>query len=116
MKRPGSSDLTFTEQLATLDRHGKKAMRAPREFKCASPVEGREHASRLEADAETIPAPMDLDEFLTVADVARILRFTDRHVRALIDEGEIVRHQFGSAVRISRTDFQAYSARCRRSK
>ena len=43
-----------------------------------------------------------------MAEVAQILRFTDRHVRKLIEEGEIEAHHFGKAVRISRANLDKY--------
>jgi excisionase family DNA binding protein len=48
-----------------------------------------------------------------VAEIAQILRFTDRHVRTLIDEGEIEAHHFGAAVRVTRASLDNYIERGR---
>jgi excisionase family DNA binding protein len=47
-----------------------------------------------------------------VAEAAQILRFTDRHVRKLIEEGEIEARHFGRAVRITRANLDDYIERC----
>lgn len=39
-------------------------------------------------------------DFLTVADVAKRLRLTDRYVRMLIARGDLPAHKFGRAVRV----------------
>jgi excisionase family DNA binding protein len=48
-----------------------------------------------------------------VAEIAQILRFTDRHVRKLIDENEIEAHHAGAAVRVTRARLDNYIERGR---
>lgn len=50
---------------------------------------------------------------MTVKEVAAALRFTERWVRALIEKREIEADYFGTAVRISRANYQKYVDRCR---
>jgi excisionase family DNA binding protein len=106
--------LTFTEQLAAADRRGQAPLDptrpagSPRFSQPAAPTRASNCAGQIERPAR----PSD-EEFLTVAEVAKILRFTDRHVRALIDDGEIEAHRFNSAVRISRASLDDYIERGR---
>ena len=49
-----------------------------------------------------------------MAEVAQILRFTDRYVRQLIADGKIEAHRFGCAVRIARASLDEFIERSRR--
>jgi excisionase family DNA binding protein len=48
-----------------------------------------------------------MDEFLTVADVAELLRLNPQTVRNWIDQGSLPALRIGRRVRIRREDFQA---------
>ena len=52
-------------------------------------------------------ASTDPDEYLTVAEVARILKLNQQTVRNWIDRGELPALRAGRRVRILRTDFDA---------
>jgi excisionase family DNA binding protein len=111
---PRRSLLTFSEQLAAADPGGQYLLAptrptgSPRSARSAPPTP----ASNCAGQPERPLRPSD-EEYLTVAEVAQILRFTDRHVRKLIDEGEIEAHHFGSAVRVTRASLDNYIERCR---
>jgi excisionase family DNA binding protein len=51
---------------------------------------------------------------LTVEDAAERLRLSTRTVHRLLDTGELPKHQFGRAVRISQDDLDNYIARSRK--
>ena len=53
-------------------------------------------------------------QMLTTKEAAQALRLSERSIFRLIDDGELRRHQFGRAVRISPDDLDAYIARCRK--
>lgn len=101
MTKPQQSPRTFTDALAALD-HGRgptgENQPPVRVQKCAS------SPGRARPNSE--------DEFLTVAEVALILRFVERHVRTLIDDGKLKASHFGRAVRIRRVDLDDYITRC----
>jgi excisionase family DNA binding protein len=48
------------------------------------------------------------DEFLTVADIAAILKLNQQTVRNWIDRGELPAYHVGWRVRVSRRDFDAF--------
>lgn len=50
--------------------------------------------------------------FYSVADLAARWGMSQRHVRRLIDEGHLVSHRFGTAVRISYANVLIYEAAC----
>jgi excisionase family DNA binding protein len=52
-------------------------------------------------------ASTDPDEYLTVAEVARILKLNQQTVRNWIDRGELPAPRVGRRVRILRADFDA---------
>jgi excisionase family DNA binding protein len=114
MKPAPRRSLTFSEQLAAVDPRGQSLLAparptgSPRSARSARPTPASNCADQLERPLR----PSD-EEYLTVAEVAQILRFTDRHVRKLIDEGEIEAHHFGSAVRVTRASLDDYIERCR---
>lgn len=49
-------------------------------------------------------------EFFTAADVAERWGMSERHVRRLIDDGELPAHCFGRAVRVALGDLLIYEA------
>ena len=110
---PRRSHLTFSEQLAAADPRGqapldeKRPARSPWPTRSTPPTRASNRPDQLERPLR----PSD-EEYLTVAEVAQILRFTDRHVRKLIDDGKIEVRRFGSAVRVSRASLDDYIERC----
>jgi excisionase family DNA binding protein len=48
------------------------------------------------------------DEFLTVTDIARILKLNQQTVRNMIDRGELPAYHVGRRVRVSRRDFDRF--------
>ena len=48
------------------------------------------------------------DEFLTVADIARILKLNQQTVRNWIDQGTLPALRVGRRVRVRRSDFDAF--------
>jgi excisionase family DNA binding protein len=112
---PRRSCLTFSEQLAAADRRGPPHLEQERttwtrEFS-RSAVTTRASACACKPHRPLRPSD---EEYLTVAEVAQILRFVDRYVRELIANSEIEAHRFGRAVRISRASLDNYIERGRR--
>ena len=58
----------------------------------------------------TMPAETEL---LTVPDMAADIKSSEKHVRRLIERGEVPVYRFGRLIRVSRADWEAYKARCR---
>ncbi len=52
--------------------------------------------------------------FMTIDDVAEILRLSTKQVRRIIASGDLVAHRFGRLLRVSPEDLQDYVARHRR--
>ncbi|MPZ36170.1 MAG: helix-turn-helix domain-containing protein [Rhodospirillales bacterium] len=106
---------TFSEQLAAADRRGPSHLEQERG--AATRKHSRPatitRASAVACEPHRSPRPSD-EEYLTVAEVRQILRFSDRHVRELIANGEIGAHHFGSAVRIARSTLDNYIEQRRR--
>ncbi len=50
------------------------------------------------------------EHYLTVVQVADRLRCSEKHVRRLIKNGDLMCHRFGSLVRIAWADLQAFEA------
>lgn len=48
------------------------------------------------------------EQSLTVAQVAELLQLTEKHVRDLLNEGEIIGYKLGKYWRIDRPDLTAY--------
>jgi excisionase family DNA binding protein len=48
------------------------------------------------------------DEFLTVADIARIVKVNEMTVRNWLDAGLLPSYRVGRRIRISRADFEAF--------
>jgi excisionase family DNA binding protein len=111
---PRRSLPTFSEQLAAADPRGQTPLApttptgSPRSARSAAPTRAFNCAGQLERPLR----PSD-EEYLTVAEIAQILRFTDRHVRKLIDENEIEAHHAGAAVRVTRARLDNYIERGR---
>lgn len=59
------------------------------------------------APAKPHPLP-----FYTAADLARRWGMSERHVRRLIDAGDLIAHRFGRAVRVSLANVLIYEAGC----
>lgn len=70
-------------------------------------------SSSLQAEAHAPPS-VDLGELLTVSDVAKLLKLSERHVRRLISTGALASCHLGRAVRVHRFDVHAYLSACRR--
>jgi excisionase family DNA binding protein len=110
---PRRSLRTFSEQLAASHPRGQtllaptRPIGSPRSVRSAAAT----CASNCAGEPERPLRPSD-EEYLTVAEAAQILRFTDRHVRKLIEEGEIEARHFGRAVRITRANLDDYIERC----
>lgn len=51
--------------------------------------------------------------YYTIKDIAERLRVSERHVRRLIERGDLVATRFGGSVRVSETDLQTYERVCR---
>ncbi len=66
-----------------------------------------------QAEAHTLPSAA-LDELLTVSDVAKLLKLSERHVRRLISDGMLPACHLGRAVRVQKVDVHAYLSACRR--
>ena len=49
-----------------------------------------------------------MGEILTVADVADLLKVSDRTVRNWIEAGKLKGYRFGQAYRIKKADFEAF--------
>jgi excisionase family DNA binding protein len=107
---PRRSLLTFSEQLAAADPHGQtpSVPTGPAGSTRSSRPAAAAHATQGRPERPVRPS---YEEYLTVAEVAQILRFTDRWVRELIDRGEIEARHFGSAVRITRASLDDYIER-----
>jgi excisionase family DNA binding protein len=56
----------------------------------------------------TMPANPD---FCTVKETAQHLRLCDKQIRRLIKRGELPAYRFGAAIRIKKTDIDAYVKR-----
>lgn len=63
-------------------------------------------------DPASVPTsrPSRAREFFTAADLADRWSVSERHVRRMIDAGELVAHKFGRAVRISYANVLRYEA------
>ena len=57
--------------------------------------------------------PISGAPLLTVPEVAKRLRLSQRTVRRLIESGDLVCLRFGRAVRVSEEDLAVYLAKCR---
>lgn len=57
---------------------------------------------------KTSPGPGEGPEMLTIAEVAQELRVCERSVRRWIENGELRRHKFGRAIRVSRHDLEDF--------
>ncbi len=64
-----------------------------------------------DADAEL--SSNTIERFLTIDEVAALLRLSTHQVRRLVNRGDIVVHRFGRVLRISGTDLETYMTRCR---
>ena len=53
-----------------------------------------------------MPQPDLEDSFMTVAEVASVLKLNQQTVRNWIDQGSLAAHRVGRRVRIRRSDFQ----------
>ena len=62
----------------------------------------------------TVRAPDPSHDLMTIAMVAADIKSSTRHVRRLIDRGELPVHRIGSLLRVSRDDYARYlsSTRC----
>ena len=60
------------------------------------------------------PSTNTIERFLTIDEVAELLRLSTRQVRRLVTRGDIAVHRFGRALRISGADLETYMTRCRR--
>ena len=60
-----------------------------------------------------VPVMQD-DELLTIPDVAKILKMSEKTVRRYIQAGDLIVHEIGGKYRISRTDLNAFLKRHRR--
>lgn len=63
------------------------------------------------AAAQTKPAPKQ-HAFFTVADLARRWSLSERHIRRLIDQGDLIVHRIGRSVRVSQSNIALFEARC----
>lgn len=52
--------------------------------------------------------PFDGTRWLTIADVAELLQFSERQVRRWIEDGDLAAHKFGRQWRISDKDLEDY--------
>lgn len=52
-----------------------------------------------------------MDEYLTVREVAEALKMSEKTVRRLIRQGKLPGKQIGRAYRVRRSEFDAYMAR-----
>ncbi len=57
---------------------------------------------------------MQDDELLTIPDVAKILKMSEKTVRRYIQAGDLIVHEIGGKYRISRADLNAFLKRHRR--
>jgi excisionase family DNA binding protein len=108
---PRRSCLTFSERLEAADRRGPSHLEQERTAETRK--SSRSAAPSRTSEPHRPLRPSD-EEYLTVAEVRQILRFSDRYVRELIANGEIEAHRFGSAVRIARSNLDNYIKRGRR--
>jgi excisionase family DNA binding protein len=74
-------------------------------------ISKRTPSSGQEATTKTKPQAKR-KEFYTVADLATRWNLSQRHVRRLIEQGEIPVHRIGRAVRISMANAAVFEARC----
>jgi excisionase family DNA binding protein len=58
------------------------------------------------------PSPSKRQEFFTVAELAVRWSLSQRHIRRLIEHGDIVAHRIGRAVRVSAANVALFEARC----
>lgn len=56
--------------------------------------------------------PSGRKAFYTVAELAVRWSLSERHIRRLIDNGEVVAHRIGRAVRVSAANVALFEARC----
>ena len=110
-KHTRRSGRSFSEQLAALDSGASSAVAGKQHTVPRRPENG--FIERLVVSPST-PSGAFGPELMTVVEVALILRFTERHVRGLITDGELKALLLGAAVRIRRTDFDDYLDKCAR--
>lgn len=58
------------------------------------------------------PPPSKRKEFYTVAELAVRWSLSQRHIRRLIEQGDIIAHRIGRAVRVSAANVALFEARC----
>ena len=63
--------------------------------------------------SKLLPSAQSAPRLLTVADVAERLQFSEKHVRRLIDAGEIPAVRIGRLVRVSEDDLTLFIRRNR---
>jgi excisionase family DNA binding protein len=63
--------------------------------------------------SKPLPSAQSAPRLLTVADVAERLQFSEKHVRRLIDAGEIPAVRIGRLVRVSEDDLALFIRRNR---
>ena len=63
--------------------------------------------------SKLLPSAQNAPRLLTVADVAERLQFSEKHVRRLIDAGEIPAVRIGRLVRVSEDDLTLFIRRNR---
>jgi excisionase family DNA binding protein len=57
---------------------------------------------------EKTKAVLQKPDFCTVKETAQQLRLCEKHVRRLIERGELPAYRFGAALRIKKDDIDAY--------
>ena len=58
------------------------------------------------------PPPSGRKAFYTVAELAIRWSLSQRHIRRLIEQGDIIAHRIGRAVRVSAANVALFEARC----
>lgn len=105
----------FIDQLVALDKGQHSKSKGARSAPAESPAKPRrtplDDAVVTESPRSSGSASHD---YLTVSEVALILRFTERHVRKLIAQGTIRSYAFETAIRIRRSDLDHYIDGCSR--
>lgn len=56
---------------------------------------------------------LDREPFYTIPELAGQLRFTERHIRKLIERGDLSYYRFGRAIRLDPKDVEVFLARRR---
>lgn len=76
------------------------------------PIRVPKKSTAIVASQSPALPPSGRKAFYTVAELAVRWSLSERHIRRLIEQGDIIAHRIGRAVRVSAANVALFEARC----